>query len=112
MDQVVSKAFFKPNQNRKQNEKMKKSNVFLLLSILLMASLFSISNSLTLFGLTIDQVNIRGSVYCCLHGDPSAPPVSNATVYYECAGANTTLAQAVTDSAGVFTIVLNTAGML
>ncbi|XP_020885458.1 uncharacterized protein LOC9317838 [Arabidopsis lyrata subsp. lyrata] len=87
---------------------MKKSNVFLL-SILLMASLFSISHSFTLWGYGIDRVSIRGVVYCSLDGDPSAPPVSNATVYIECPGSNSTLAQAVTNAVGVFTLVINPA---
>jgi len=53
---------------------MEKSNVFLL-SILLMASLFSISHAFQLWGYAIDRVSIRGVVYCSLDGDPSAPPV-------------------------------------
>ncbi|CAA0376151.1 putative phylloplanin [Arabidopsis thaliana] len=86
---------------------MEKSNVFLL-SILLMASLFSISHAFQLWGYAIDRVSIRGVVYCSLDGDPSAPPVSNATVYIECpGGSNSTLAQAVTNQVGVFTLVFN-----
>ncbi|OAP10867.1 hypothetical protein AXX17_AT2G38610 [Arabidopsis thaliana] len=87
---------------------MEKSNVFLL-SILLMASLFSISHAFQLWGYAIDRVSIRGVVYCSLDGDPSAPPVSNATVYIECPGSNSTLAQAVTNQVGVFTLVFNPA---
>ncbi|KAG2253187.1 hypothetical protein Bca52824_083323 [Brassica carinata] len=53
---------------------MAKPNVFLL-SILLIASLFYLSHTLTLF------VYIRGTLLCSLNEDPSAPPVSNAIVY-------------------------------
>nr|AAC78533.1 unknown protein [Arabidopsis thaliana] len=62
-----------------------------------MASLFYISHAFKLWSYTIDRVSIRGVVYCSLDGDPSAPPVSNATVYIECPGSNSTLAQAVTN---------------
>ncbi|RID55180.1 hypothetical protein BRARA_G02457 [Brassica rapa] len=86
---------------------MAKPNVFLL-SILLIASLFYLSHTLTLFGILIDEVYIRGTLRCSLNGNPSAPPVSNATVYLVCGGANSTIAQAVTNPYGVFVIVLNT----
>ncbi|KAJ4884283.1 Pollen Ole e 1 allergen and extensin family protein [Raphanus sativus] len=86
---------------------MTKPNVFLL-PILLIASLFYLSHTLTLFGIPIDEVYIRGTLRCSLNGNPSAPPVSNATVYLVCGGANSTIAQAVTNPYGVFVIVLNT----
>ncbi|CAA7057191.1 unnamed protein product [Microthlaspi erraticum] len=85
---------------------MAQSNVALL-SILLMASLSSVSNGLTLFGLRIDRVAIRGTLLCSLYGDPNAPPVSNAIVYLVCGDSNSTITQAVTDPVGVFFITLN-----
>lgn len=85
---------------------MAKSNV-VLLSILLMSSLSSVSNGLTLFGRPIDRVAIRGTLLCSLYGDPNAPPVSDATVYLVCGDSDSTLAQAVTDPVGLFFISLN-----
>ncbi|XP_033130553.1 uncharacterized protein LOC103830903 [Brassica rapa] len=86
---------------------MANSNVFLLF-VLLIASLFYICHTLTLFGILIKEVYIRGTLRCSLNGNPSAPPVSNATVYLICGSANSTIAQAVTNPYGVFVIVLNT----
>ncbi|CAN7138122.1 unnamed protein product [Brassica rapa subsp. narinosa] len=56
---------------------MLKPNVFLLYMFLIIASLYSISHSLSLLGF---QINIRGIVRCSLTGDPNAPPVSGSVV--------------------------------
>ncbi|KAF8081491.1 hypothetical protein N665_0883s0003 [Sinapis alba] len=84
---------------------MTKSNVFLL-SVLLIASLFNISHTLELFSIPIDEVRIRGTLRCSLNGNPTAPPVSNATVYLKCGDSNTTIAEALTDAFGGFVFVL------
>ncbi|KAG2322302.1 hypothetical protein Bca52824_015515 [Brassica carinata] len=73
---------------------MAKSNVFLL-SILLIASLFYVSHTLTLFGIPIDAVYIRGTLYCSLTGD---------TI---CGAENSTITQAFTNQYGVFVLVFN-----
>lgn len=90
---------------------MAKSNVFLFF-MLLMALLFSISHTLTLFGILIDEVQIRGVLTCSLTGDPRAPPVSNAQVYLRCGGTNSTISQTVTNPVGAYVFVLDTAETL
>lgn len=86
---------------------MVKSNGCLIFILLIMALLSSTSHGLiSLPGINITRVIIEGVVYCSPIGDPRAPAISNATVYFTCAGSTTSLAKAVTDPTGAFTIVL------
>ncbi|XP_010496996.1 PREDICTED: uncharacterized protein LOC104774026, partial [Camelina sativa] len=67
---------------------MAKANVFLL-SLVLMASLASLShglliNGLLINGLQIRTIEIQGVLRCTLTGDLNAPPVSAATVFLSC----------------------------
>lgn len=87
---------------------MEKSNVYLLLSILLSttSSLSFLSYGLSLPNLSLGRIFIYGVLGCSLEGDPNSPPISGATVYLYCNGLNTTIAEAVTDPNGTFAIVL------
>ncbi|XP_023632884.1 uncharacterized protein LOC111828647 [Capsella rubella] len=83
---------------------MAKANVFLL-SIVLMASLASLSHGLIINGLQIGTISVRGVLRCTLTGNLNAPLVNDATVFLTCAGSSATLGQAVTDLAGAFNIL-------
>ncbi|CAN8242362.1 unnamed protein product [Cochlearia groenlandica] len=72
-----------------------------------MSSLYSISQGLKLLGIPINQIEIRGTLFCSLTGDITAPPVSDTTVYLVCGNSSSTLGQVVTDPLGLFYIVLN-----
>ncbi|EOA37515.1 hypothetical protein CARUB_v10011696mg [Capsella rubella] len=85
---------------------MTKANVFLL-SIVLMASLASLSHGLLISGLQIQTIEIRGVLRCTLTGDLNAPPVSAATLFVTCNGRETTIPQVVTNPAGTFAILVN-----
>ncbi|XP_019091245.1 PREDICTED: uncharacterized protein LOC109128760 [Camelina sativa] len=85
---------------------MAKANVFLL-SIVLMASLASLSHGLLMNGLQIRAIEVRGVLRCTLTGDPNAPPVSAATVFLSCNGRDANIGQVLTNPAGAFTIVVN-----
>lgn len=85
---------------------MAKASVFLL-SIVLMASLASLSHGLLINGLQIRTIEVRGVVRCTLTGNLNAPPVSAATVDFTCGGLSSNLGQALTDPAGLFAIVVN-----
>ncbi|CAA7034908.1 unnamed protein product [Microthlaspi erraticum] len=85
---------------------MKKANVYLLLSILLITSSPLSSVSQLLPYPSLGTIFIRGVLLCSLEGDPNAPPVSGASVYLFCNGQNVTGAQAVTDLNGTFAIAL------
>ncbi|CAN8242358.1 unnamed protein product [Cochlearia groenlandica] len=65
--------------------------------------------SLTLFGIPINQIRIRGTLFCSLIGDITVPPVSDARVHLVCGISNSTQGQVVTVSVGLFDIVLNIA---
>ncbi|CAF2298959.1 unnamed protein product [Brassica rapa] len=82
---------------------MLKPNVFLLYMFLIIASLYSISHSLSLLGF---QINIRGIVRCSLTGDPNAPPVSGSVVNLVCANETTNLSGVLTDPTGAFNFTL------
>ncbi|CAH8253592.1 unnamed protein product [Arabidopsis lyrata] len=83
---------------------MAKANVFLL-SIVLMASLASLSHGLVINGLVIGTIQVRGVLRCTLTGVQNAPPISAATVFLTCGGSSTNLGQALTNPAGAFFIV-------
>ncbi|ESQ34208.1 hypothetical protein EUTSA_v10009029mg [Eutrema salsugineum] len=85
---------------------MAKANVFLL-SIFVIASLSSLSHGLTINGIRIGTLEIDGVLRCTLNANTNAPPISGQTVSLRCAGSNTNLAQAVTNPAGAFRVVLN-----
>ncbi|KAL0705260.1 hypothetical protein Bca4012_071685 [Brassica carinata] len=58
---------------------MAKSNAYLISILIIISSLSSPSQGLTIAGYTINQVIIDDVVYCRFNGTPN--PVSNATVY-------------------------------
>ena len=82
---------------------MLKQNVFLLYMFLIIASLYSISHSLSLLGF---QINTRGIVRCSVTGDPNAPPVSGSVVNLVCANETTNLSGVLTDPTGAFNFTL------
>ncbi|CAA7036420.1 unnamed protein product [Microthlaspi erraticum] len=86
---------------------MARSNVYLIYILLIMASLSPPSHGFSFAGLKIGRIVIEGVVYCNLDGNSQGAPVSNATILLQCCGSTTSLAQAVTNPNGTFTIVLN-----
>ncbi|KAG2290764.1 hypothetical protein Bca4012_081552 [Brassica carinata] len=82
---------------------MLKSNVFLLSMFLIIASLYSISHSLSLLDF---QINISGIVRCSLTGDLNAPPVSGSVVNLVCANETTNLSEVLTNVTGAFTFAV------
>ncbi|EOA39158.1 hypothetical protein CARUB_v10012106mg [Capsella rubella] len=87
---------------------MVKLNGGLISILIIMAALSSPSHGIvSVPGINITRIIIEGVVYCSPVGDPRAPAISNATVYLTCAGSTTSLGQAVTNTTGAFTIVLN-----
>ncbi|XP_010559232.1 PREDICTED: uncharacterized protein LOC104827706 [Tarenaya hassleriana] len=80
----------------------------ILISVLLIASFSSLSHALTINGIQIATVNVTGLLTCALSGNlvGNGPPVSGAIAVLSCGGANTNLAQAITNPAGVFTVIL------
>uniref|UniRef100_M4E7K7 Pollen Ole e 1 allergen and extensin family protein n=1 Tax=Brassica campestris TaxID=3711 RepID=M4E7K7_BRACM len=84
---------------------MAKSNAYLISILIIISSLSSPSQGLTIAGYTINQVIIDDVVYCRFNGTPN--PVSNATVYLTCGGSTTRLVEVLTDTYGAFRIVLN-----
>ncbi|VVA94470.1 unnamed protein product [Arabis nemorensis] len=81
---------------------------FLVITMLLMASLSSPTHGLILDGLRIGSIRINGVLFCSFNGNliGNSPPLSGAVVQLSCAGATTDLGQAVTNPAGVFVITL------
>lgn len=88
---------------------MAKANVFLLLSIFVIASLSSLSHGLTINGIQIGTIAVRGVLRCTLNGTQNAPPISGQTVFLRCANSTTNLAQAITNPAGLVTLVVKIA---
>ncbi|CAF1709180.1 BnaC03g75670D [Brassica napus] len=84
---------------------MAKSYVFLIAIFLIVVSLSSPSQGLTIAGYTINRFIIDDVLYCNVTGERST--ISNATVYLTCGGSTTTLSQTFTDTKGAFRIVLN-----
>ncbi|KAH0911439.1 hypothetical protein HID58_034760 [Brassica napus] len=75
---------------------MAKSNAYLISILIIISSLSSPSQGLTIAGYTINQVIIDDVVYCRFNGTPN--PVSNATVYLTCGGSTTRLVEVLTDT--------------
>ncbi|KAH0878571.1 hypothetical protein HID58_065965 [Brassica napus] len=78
---------------------MAKSNAYLISILIIISSLSSPSQGLTIAGYTINQVIIDDVVYCRFNGTPN--PVSNATVYLTCGGSTTRLVEVLTDTYGI-----------
>nr|VDD43706.1 unnamed protein product [Brassica oleracea] len=75
---------------------MPKSNAYFISILIIISSLSSPSQGLTIAGYTINQVIIDDVVYCRFNGTPN--PVSNATVYLTCGGSTTRLVEVLTDT--------------